>query len=80
MKEKRKEQLNFIGRNIDMTYRQAVKIFKTEVAKELFDNHVDYWTGQLAWSTWVDGLCKDGTITNKQYENWATPFKYGKHL
>ena len=42
-----------------MTYRQAVKIFKTEVAKELFDNHVDYWTGQLAWSTWEDGDTKE---------------------
>ena len=63
-----------------MQYREAVKIFKTEIARELFEKHVDYWTGQLAWSTWIDGLCKDGVITQKQWNNWKTPFRYGKNL
>lgn len=63
-----------------MDYRTAVKIFKTEVATDLFERHVDYWTGQLAWSEWTDSLCKDGIITQKQWSNWATPFPYGKRL
>lgn len=62
-----------------MTYRQAVREFK-ETHKHLWANHVDYWTAQLAWSAYVDGLCKDGVITQKQYDTWATPFPYGVRL
>lgn len=62
-----------------MTYREAVKEFKY-LASDLFIKRVDYWTGQLAWSEYVDGLCKEGRITQKQYSNWATPFPYGKRL
>lgn len=62
-----------------MTYDQAVKHFKmTHI--NLFLNEVDYWTGQEAWAAYVDGLCKDGEITQKQYDTWATPFPYGKSL
>lgn len=62
-----------------MTYDQAVKRFKMYYI-ELFLNEVDYCTGQLAWATYVDELCKDGEITQKQYDTWATPFPYGKNL
>jgi len=24
---------------------------------------------QFEWSCWIDGLCKDGQITQKQYDN-----------
>lgn len=62
-----------------MTYREAVRQFKIQNRK-LFNNHTDYWTGQLCWSTYTDMLCKDGIITQKQYDTWATPFPYGKRL
>ena len=26
------------------------------------------------WNDYTDGLCKDGLITQKQYENWGQPF------
>ena len=62
-----------------MTYRQAVRDFK-EAYVDLFEKQVDYWTGQLAWSTYTDCLCKDGTITQHQYDTWETPFPYGRRL
>ncbi len=62
-----------------MTYDQAVKDFK-RIYLHLYINRVDYWRGQEAWASYVDGLCKDGQITQKQYDTWATPFPYGKHL
>ena len=62
-----------------MTYREAVRNFKIYNAK-LFNSHADYWTGQLCWSSYTDCLCKDGQITQKQYDTWPTPFPYGKHL
>jgi len=27
-----------------------------------------------AWNNYTDGLCKNGQITIKQYENWNNPF------
>ena len=62
-----------------MTYNQAVKDFE-RIYIQLYLKRVDYWTGQLAWSDYVDGLNRDGKITDKQRSNWATPFSYGKHL
>lgn len=59
-----------------MTYEQAVREFKSSHAKGKYD----YWTAQLEWSIYTDGLCKDGIITQKQYETWSTPFIYGKHV
>lgn len=62
-----------------MTYREAVKEFEY-ICSDLYIKQVDYWTGQLAWSEFVDGLCKEGRITQKQYSTWETPFPYGKRL
>ena len=62
-----------------MTYREAVREFR-EAYHSLWERQVDYWTAQLTWSEYVDGLCKDGQITQKQYDTWETPFTYGKHL
>lgn len=62
-----------------MTYREAVKEFKrTHV--DLYMEQVDYWTAQHYWAIYTDGLCKDGVITQKQWNNWSTPFPYGKPL
>ena len=62
-----------------MDYRSAVREFK-ELYKDLYIRHVDYWTGQLAWTEFVDSLNREGRITDKQFNTWETPFKYGKHL
>ena len=62
-----------------MTYRQAVMDFK-EAYNDLYEKCVDYWTAQMAWSCYVDNLCRNGNITQKQYQTWATPFPYGKSL
>lgn len=64
-----------------MQYRQVVKSFH-----EATNNHfhkgsgIDYLTAWEAWNSYVDGLCKDGIITQKQRDNWDCPFKYGKRL
>jgi len=29
---------------------------------------------RFEWVTYVDGLCRDGLITMKQYETWTNPF------
>ena len=62
-----------------MTYRDAVKEFKRQNV-ELWINQVDYWTAWEVWDAYVDGLCKSGLITERQFNNWATPFPYGKSL
>lgn len=62
-----------------MTYREAVRQFKRRNIN-LWINQVDYWTAWEIWDAYVDGLCKDGQITEKQFNNWATPFPYGKPL
>ena len=62
-----------------MTYKEAVKIFR-ETYIDLYEKGVDYWTAQECWANFTDILCKDGTITQKQYNTWETPFTYGKPL
>lgn len=51
-----------------MTYREAVKMFK-----ESYPNKKDKPDYNFAWGVFIDGLCRDGTITKKQYENWQCP-------
>jgi hypothetical protein len=62
-----------------MTKEQAVRDFE-EIYVDLYLQKADYWTAQQAWSAYVDNLCKNGEITQKQYSTWSTPFEYGKHL
>lgn len=62
-----------------MTYLQAKKEFET-IYLSLYLKKVDYWTAHEAWAAYVDGLCKNGEITQKQFDTWETPFPYGKHL
>lgn len=62
-----------------MTYKDAVRQFRNQFI-DLWERQVDYWTAQEVWAGWVDYLCKDGQITQRQYDTWATPFTYGKHL
>ena len=34
----------------------------------LRDRRRDYCAAQLRWSCWIDSLCKDGVITQAQYD------------
>lgn len=35
----------------------------------LRDRRNDYCRVQFIWSCWIDSLCRDGEISQKQYEN-----------
>jgi len=62
-----------------MTYRQAIKMFK-ETYADLYENEADYWTAHECLANFTDILCKNGDITQKQYDTWDTPFPYGQRL
>lgn len=32
-----------------------------------------------AWGIFIDGLCKEGRITSKQYHNWGYPTKWKQY-
>lgn len=53
-----------------MTQRDAVKMF---VSSAPSNGWGDYWSMQLDWSAFVDGLCRDGEITQRQFDNWGNP-------
>lgn len=60
-----------------MTKENAWEDFKEYYLQE---REYDYWTAQLMWSDYVDSLRKDGQITDRQFNNWTTPFPYGKRI
>lgn len=62
-----------------MTKKEAVKIFR-ETYADLYEKEVDYWTAEVCWTNFTDMLCKNGDITQKQYDTWETPFPYGRRL
>lgn len=62
-----------------MKYLEAKRDFE-RIYIHLYLKKVDYWTAFEAWSSFIDGLCKNGDITQKQYDTWQTPFPYGKNL
>ena len=51
-----------------MTRKDAVKTFIASSSK-----WTDYWSMQLAWAGYVDGLCRDGDITPRQQATWGNP-------
>ena len=51
-----------------MTFKQAVECFANY--NEPFE---DYWSMQQAWAFYVDNLCRQGSITIKQSNNWGNP-------
>lgn len=62
-----------------MTYRKAVKKFRDcilPLVKAAFERNfcTDLPARRQAWNDWTDALCKDGTITPKQYNDWVGPF------
>ena len=56
-----------------MTKAEALKQFK-ELYKTMGYRKGDDIAKRTEWNDYTDGLCKDGLITQKQYENWGQPF------
>ena len=66
--------------NLDtvMLWSDACQLFNDEIlpcVKEAYeqDGIVDRIARWEAWSNWTDSLCKDGAISNWQYNNWTHP-------
>ena len=62
-----------------MKKAEAVKSFKTQY-RDLYIKKVDFWTAHMEWTVFVDNLCREGKITQRQYKKWRPSFKYGRHL
>lgn len=66
-----------------MTKREAEAYFKAYIlpgvkAHYEQDGRPDWPARSEAWSYYIDGLCKDGEITGKQYHNWSAPAVCGR--
>lgn len=62
-----------------MNRQQAVQLFKEEIlpavqAEYEQDGVPDIPARREEWNNWTDGLCKDGVITEEQYERWECPW------
>ena len=61
----------------DMKKREALRDFRVyelpEVIKQFRAN--DKPAIRTAWHQYTDALCKDGLITQRQYDTWISPFK-----
>ena len=61
-----------------MTKAKAVEVFKNEILpqiKELEKKYTakDSCMRSLEWSYFTDSLCKNGDITESQYNRWTVP-------
>ena len=54
-----------------MTKKQAELFFKEETLLDL--NKKDKILIKTEWNNFTDSLCKDGQISEKQYNNWDYP-------
>lgn len=54
-----------------MTKNQVWNIFKNDILP--FMPTKDKIAARAAWNDFTDFLCKDGSISPKQYQNWDLP-------
>jgi len=59
-----------------MTWKQACADFKNHVLPYTIkayeqDGQPDWPARREAWNNWTDSLCKDGQISDWQYNNWS---------
>jgi len=64
-----------------LTRQQAIEQFKEDILPEI--KEIETSQGQVdtkdiplrceAWNNWTDSLCKNGVISDWQYENWTHP-------
>ena len=66
--------------NLDtvMTRDQAIEIFDNHVLPVVIqlhekDGQFDEPARSEAWNNWTDAMCKDGQISDWQYETWTPP-------
>lgn len=63
----------FDHKRVKVTKVEAVKMFNHCVTTTDFDKS-DKVALREAWNNYTDGLCKDGIITENQYNKWSNPF------
>lgn len=53
-----------------MNKKEAIELFR-----EVYDTGIpDRVMLSEEWGIFTDGLCKDGLISDNQYNNWVNPF------
>lgn len=59
-----------------MKKEQAIKLFKEEILPIIIKEYGkdDKPAISEAWNNFTDALCKDGEITQHQYNIWTNPF------
>ena len=45
------------------------EVYEGDYKRYLWERKEDYCRVQFMWVCYIDGLCKDGKITQKQYDN-----------
>lgn len=53
------------------TKKQAESYFKLYLYPQI--KNLDKYSQYEVWNSYIDGLCKSGEITNKQYATWLNP-------
>lgn len=56
-----------------LTKNEAENIFKEEYKHFLIKNKNDKVAIRTEWNNFTDYLCKDGMISEWQYNNWSHP-------
>ena len=59
-----------------MTKKEARKEFAEYIKPYVVAKYGadDYIAIREAWNDWTDFLCKEGRITDWQYNNWSNPY------
>lgn len=59
-----------------MTKKEAVAEFKADILPHVIKQYGknDKPAIEQAWNDWTDALCKNGRITQHQYDTWVHPF------
>ena len=73
-----------MARDIDspILWKDAVEYFNCDilssVEKQYEQDGIPDWPARReTWNNWTDSLCKDGQISDWQYENWSQPKSCG---
>ena len=61
---------------MSMTREQVIKEFKEYILPGIIEAYGedDIVAIRTAWNDYTDALCKDGLITENQYNNWEGPY------
>lgn len=56
-------------RKVSLKRRYINEIYEGDYKQYLRDRRADYCKAQFQWACWIDMLCKDGEISQKQYDS-----------